>query len=151
MNAFTQIRPLGRTLLASLFLLPAGTTLAGDDDNQAILPALKTNTTIASTVPANGDLNPYGVAQVRRTTGNLRAGHILVSNFNDSGNFQGTGTTIVDIAPDGAMSLFAHLKPGTLPEPGRAGGHGRLRQPPQICVNTRAKFAPSTFSATAVE
>lgn len=117
MNALTkQTRALGRTLLASLLLLPAGTTFASDDgDNRAILPALKTNTTIASTIPANGDLNPYGVAQVKRTTGNLRAGHILISNFNDSGNFQGTGTTIVDVAPDGAVSLFAHLKPGSLP------------------------------------
>jgi hypothetical protein len=42
------------------------------------------------------------VAQIKRTTGNLRAGHILVSNFNDSDNFQGTGATIVDVAPDGA-------------------------------------------------
>lgn len=117
MNSLTtQPRALGRTLLALLFLLPAGTTLAGDDnDNRAILPALKTNTTIASTVPWNGDLNPYGVAEVKRTIGNLRAGHILVSNFNNSGNFQGTGTTIVDIAPDGAMSLFAHIKADSLP------------------------------------
>ena len=91
MNAFTRRTcALERMLLALLFLLPAGTALAGDDgDNQAILPALKTNTTLASTIPANGDLNPYGVAQVKRTTGNLRAGHVLVSNFNDKGNFQG--------------------------------------------------------------
>jgi hypothetical protein len=117
MNVFTaQTRALGRTLLALLFLLPVGTALAGDDsDNHAILPALKTITTLSSTVPANGDLNPYGVAQIKRTTGNLRAGHILVSNFNDSGNFQGAGTTIVDIGPDGGMSLFAHLDAKTLP------------------------------------
>jgi hypothetical protein len=117
MNAFTRRTcALERMLLALLFLLPAGTALAGDDsDNQAILPALKTNTTLASTIPANGDLNPYGVAQVKRTTGNLRAGHVLVSNFNDKDNFQGTGMTIVDIGPDGGMSLFAQLDPKTLP------------------------------------
>ena len=117
MNVFTtQTCALGRTLLALLSLVLAGTALAGDDsDNHAILPALKTNTTLASTVPANGDQNPYGVAQVKRTTGNLRAGHVLVSNFNDKGNFQGAGTTIVDIAPDGDMSLFAHLDSKTLP------------------------------------
>jgi hypothetical protein len=114
MNAFMNpMRTLVGALVALLFLVPAVTALAADD--QAVLPSLKKITTIASTVPANGDINPYGVAQVRKTTGNLRVGHILVSNFNDSGNFQGTGTTIVDVAPDGSVSLFAALNPATLP------------------------------------
>jgi DNA-binding beta-propeller fold protein YncE len=80
-----------------------------------LLPGLKTITTIASTVPGNGDVNPYGMAQVRRTTGNLRAGHILVSNFNNSANLQGTGTTILDVGRDGSVSVFATLDPATLP------------------------------------
>src|SRR5690348_4092464 len=57
-----------------------------------------TITTVASTIPSNGDLNPYGVARVLRSTGSLTKGNILVSNFNNSGNLQGTGTTIVQIA-----------------------------------------------------
>jgi hypothetical protein len=68
----------------------------------------------ASTVPANGDQNPYGVAFVPSGIvpgGKLHAGNILVSNFNDAttatgGNLQGTGTTIVEIAPDGHQTLF---------------------------------------------
>ncbi len=75
--------------------------------------------TVASTVPSNGDLNPYGVAVVRRTVGDLTRGDILVSNFNNSANLQGTGTTIVEIAPDGNMHVFAQLNamnlPGTCP------------------------------------
>jgi sugar lactone lactonase YvrE len=62
-----------------------------------------------STVPGNGDQNPYGVAFVPNgvaTGGKLHAGDILVSNFNNSGNLQGTGTTIVAISPDGHQSLF---------------------------------------------
>jgi hypothetical protein len=62
-----------------------------------------------STVPANGDQNPYGVAFVPKGVapgGKLHAGDILVSNFNNSGNLQGTGTTIVAISPDGHQSLF---------------------------------------------
>jgi hypothetical protein len=114
MKALTKpTRKLIGALIALLFLMPAGTALAGDD--QAVLPPLTKIKTIASTVPANGDVNPYGVAQVRRTIGNLRAGHILVSNFNNSGNFQGTGTTIVEVAPDGRVSLFAALDPAHLP------------------------------------
>src|SRR5579863_2718208 len=98
--------------LASGTLFSANPALAGD--GPALLSQLKSISTVASTVPGNGDVNPYGVAQVKHTTGNLRAGHVLVSNFNNSGNFQGTGTTIVDVAPDGTVSLFAALAPGSL-------------------------------------
>jgi hypothetical protein len=86
---------------------------AGDDDD--VLKNLHTVSTIAPTVPANGDVNPYGVAEVQRTTGKLTRGHILVSNFNSSANLQGTGTTIVDVAPDGAVSQFAQINATTLP------------------------------------
>jgi hypothetical protein len=47
---------------------------------------------IASTVPGNGDVNPYGVAVIPRSTGDLFQGNVLVSNFNDKANVQGTGT-----------------------------------------------------------
>jgi len=107
-------RRLGCALAVLLALVPAGTALA--DDDQPVLPSLTKINTVASTVPGNGDLNPYGVAQVKRTVGSLQAGHILVSNFNDSGNFQGTGTTIVDIGPDGSMTQFAALDPAHLPD-----------------------------------
>src|SRR5262250_3225254 len=69
---------------------------------------------IASTVPLNGDVNPYGVAVVPHTIGNLIQGHILISNFNNSANLQGTGTTIVQIGPGGAFKVFAKIK-GALP------------------------------------
>jgi len=72
---------------------------------------------VASTVPANGDVNPYGIALVPRTSGSLVKGHILISNFNSSANLQGTGTTIVQIAPDGTTSLFAQIDAGNLPGP----------------------------------
>jgi DNA-binding beta-propeller fold protein YncE len=64
---------------------------------------------IASTTPANGDQNPYGVAFVPAgfpSGGKTHAGDVLVSNFNNSGNLQGTGTTIVSISPSGQQSLF---------------------------------------------
>jgi DNA-binding beta-propeller fold protein YncE len=70
-----------------------------------------TQTQIASTVPGNGDINPYGMAVVPRTTGALMKGDVLVSNFNAASNFQGTGTTIDQIAPDGTFHLFATVMP----------------------------------------
>jgi hypothetical protein len=72
---------------------------------------------IASTVPANGDLNPYGLVVVPATVGSLTRGNLLVSNFNNAANLQGTGTTIVQISPDGTMSLFAQIDAGNLPGP----------------------------------
>jgi hypothetical protein len=74
-------------------------------------------TVVASTVPPNGDVNPYGVAVVPTTTGNLIQGHILVSNFNSSQNLQGTGTTIVDISPTGSTAVFASIDAASLPGP----------------------------------
>jgi hypothetical protein len=62
-----------------------------------------------NTVPANGEVNPYGVAFVPKdfpSGGTINPGDILVSNFNSSSNLQGTGTTIVDISPNGSQSLF---------------------------------------------
>jgi hypothetical protein len=63
-----------------------------------------------STMPSNGDLNPYGVAFVPAnfpSGGSIGAGDVLVSNFNASSNLEGTGTTVVSISPSGQQSLFA--------------------------------------------
>jgi hypothetical protein len=59
--------------------------------------------TVGPTVPANGDINPYGIVVVPSSTGKLVVGDILVSNFNASSNKQGTGTTIVQISPGGRI------------------------------------------------
>jgi hypothetical protein len=62
-----------------------------------------------STIPANGDVNPYAAAVVPvgfPAGGLLHPGDILVSNFNASSDLQGTGSTIVNIAPNGTQSVF---------------------------------------------
>ncbi len=78
--------------------------------NAPIVPNLPAGTFQSmSTVPANGDLNPYGVAFVPAnfpTGGTISQGDILVSNFNNSANQQGTGTTIVSLTPRGGESTF---------------------------------------------
>ena len=75
----------------------------------AFLGQLHGLTQVASTVPANGDVNPYGVAVVPASGGRLTAGDILVSNFNDKANVQGTGTTLVEVSPAGKASVFANI------------------------------------------
>jgi hypothetical protein len=77
--------------------------------HQSIIANLPASPTFQpSTVPANGDGNPYGVAFVPPgfPAGPLGTGDILVSNFNDSAAEQGTGSTIVSISADGTPSLF---------------------------------------------
>jgi hypothetical protein len=87
-----------------------GAMLSADADG--FLP----NQRIVSTVPPNGDLNPYGVAFVPRGfqsgAGPLRPGDILVSNFNNNMNLQGTGTTIMRVSAKGAVSTFFAGAPG---------------------------------------
>ena len=101
-----NLRPIARVFATiPLLVLALATAQAG------------TITTVASTVPSNGDVNPYGVARVPTTTGSLTEGNILVSNFNNSKNLQGTGTTIVQITPSGTVTLFAQIDPNSLPGP----------------------------------
>ncbi|MDH6119514.1 sugar lactone lactonase YvrE [Kitasatospora sp. GAS204A] len=76
---------------------------------------LDTVSNVASTVPANGDMNPYGTVVIHENAGELRAGNVLVSNFNNSQNQQGTGTTLVQISPDGQVRQFARIDPNNLP------------------------------------
>jgi hypothetical protein len=62
-----------------------------------------------ATVPSNGDVNPYATAVVPSgfpAGGPLKAGDILVTNFNSSSNLQGTGSTLVSITPSGNQSVF---------------------------------------------
>ncbi len=108
---------LSGVLCGALALLIASAAAFAGDDNDTILNNHQKVSTIASTVPANGDVNPYGVARVTRSVGKLQEGHILVSNFNNSGNLQGTGTTIVDMAPNGTLSVFAQIDATKLPGP----------------------------------
>src|ERR1035438_2865267 len=61
----------------------------------------------SSTIPLNGDLNPYGVAFVPNgfpAGGAIAPGDILVSNFNNSANLQGLGTTVVKLTPSGPIA-----------------------------------------------
>jgi len=70
----------------------------------------KTNETVlGSTTPNNGDLNPYAIWPVTETVGSVTSGDILVDNFNNTSNNQGTGTTIVDEHANGTLSVFASL------------------------------------------
>jgi len=102
-------------LLGAVALLGGSMAIAGATQERAgarsaFLTTLGKPRQLASTVPASGDVNPYGVAVVPATVGALVKGDVLVSNFNDKSNVQGTGTTIMQIAPNGRVRTFADIK-----------------------------------------
>jgi DNA-binding beta-propeller fold protein YncE len=75
---------------------------AADNDHPFI-----SRTVNSSTVPPSGDVNPYGVAFVPENFpggGSIAAGDVLVSNFNNGSNLQGTGATIVQLRPRGPLA-----------------------------------------------
>jgi predicted lipoprotein with Yx(FWY)xxD motif len=94
-------------------------TAASSASSSPFLANLGTVSKVASTVPANGDVNPYGIVTVPTSTGKLEAGQMLISNFNAKEtakeNGQGTGTTIVQVSRTGKVSLFATIDAKTLP------------------------------------
>ena len=106
----------GTAIAGALALAPGAPALARPRP-APFLNRFRSIATIASTVPASGDVNPYGIVVVRRSQGRLVAGDILVSNFNNKANQQGTGRTIVEISPRGRRTLFATVRPGRLPGP----------------------------------
>lgn len=92
-----------------------------DELTEPILPELANSTLVTtSTVPASGDVNPYGVAFVPAFFpfggilfgGPILESDILVSNFNASSNLQGTGSSIVRITPYGLQEPFYQGAPG---------------------------------------
>jgi hypothetical protein len=88
---------------------------AGASTLSSFVGGFKTITTVASTVPKNGDVNPYGVAVVTHSKDRLHKGDVLVSNFNNKANTQGTGTTIVEVAPNHTVRVFAQIDAARLP------------------------------------
>jgi DNA-binding beta-propeller fold protein YncE len=112
-SAFTR----ARVIIAAGLGLWAALAPASESDD-AFIPRIINS----STIPANGDLNPYGVAFVPErfpAGGAIAAGDVLVSNFNNSANLQGAGTTIVQLTPRGplappgtAIAFFTSSLPG---------------------------------------
>jgi hypothetical protein len=86
------------------------------------LEHVRRHSTLTSTVTDNGDLNPYAVVVAPASSGKVRKDDVLVDNFNNITNLQGTGTTIVGYRPsDRSTYLFVRL-PQTIP--GCPGGVG---------------------------
>ncbi len=99
----------------------APTSTTPPTSTAAFIAPLGSFSTVASTVPPNGDVNPYGIAFIPTTVGRLQAGQMLVSNFNAKKGAkqtgQGTGTTIVQVSTTGKVTPFATVDARSLPGP----------------------------------
>ncbi|HEY3943743.1 MAG TPA: hypothetical protein VGL78_00825 [Solirubrobacteraceae bacterium] len=97
------------TTIAAALIASAATASVGK--TKPFISRFHTITHLASMVPkkgpAKGDQNPYGVAVVQRSVGKLVKGDVLVSNFNNGKNQQGTGSSIMEVSPSGHARVFA--------------------------------------------
>jgi hypothetical protein len=95
---------------------------AGAGHAQSLLQNFHRLSMVASTIPDNGDLNPYAVFVAPVSSGMIKKGDVIVDNFNNVSNLQGTGGTIVIVDPaTRSTRLFAKL-PRNLPQcPGGVG------------------------------
>jgi hypothetical protein len=104
--------PTVRAITVVLILVLSSGAAAASPSTPTLAGTLRS---IVSTVPKNSDVNPYGMAVAQQSTGRLVAGDVLISNFNDAKNLQGTGTTIVEVSPAGSKTLFATIDARSLP------------------------------------
>jgi len=112
-------------LAASLAVLAAAAGFAGGaeaQESRAFLADVRKHTTLTTTVPDNGDQNPYALVVAPVSVGKIQKDDVLVDNFNDLSNLQGLGTTIMDYNPTTKQTtLFAQV-PRHLPAcPGGVG------------------------------
>jgi hypothetical protein len=110
---------LGSVAIAFLFLGAIGPQAA---EPKSFLEGLRRHSMVTSTVPANGDQNPYAIVFAPVTAGKVQAGDVLVDNFNDRNNLQGLGSTIVAYRPTTKQLHLVAAIPRNLPQcPGGVG------------------------------
>jgi hypothetical protein len=120
----TFMQSLYRWTLRVAILLGTGATLmtATAAEPKGFLETIHKHKTLASSVTDNGDLNPYAVVVAPVSSGAIEKDDVLVDNFNNISNLQGTGTTIVDYRPSTKETkLFAKVPQNLKDCPGGVG------------------------------
>jgi len=94
--------------LAIFGLVLTAMALPAKAGSEAFLSNIKKHQLLTSTSPDNGDQNPYALVVAPVSAGSVQKNDVLIDNFNNNGNLQGTGSTIVDYRPStGQMTTFA--------------------------------------------
>ena len=108
-----------RAFGVSLFL---GAATLASAEPQGMLETIKKHQFLTSTIPDNGDVNPYAVIVAPVSAGVIEKDDVLVDNFNDISNLQGTGTTIIRYRPSTKETkLFAQVSKTLKDCPGGVG------------------------------
>jgi hypothetical protein len=108
--------------LAAIVASVAGTQAAAAEQAHGFLEHVHRHSTLTSTVTDNGDLNPYAVVVATVSAGKIRKDDVLVDNFNNISNLQGTGTTIVGYRPSTQDTYLLAKLPRSVPNcPGGVG------------------------------
>jgi hypothetical protein len=106
--------------VACFSIAVVGTAVA--DEPRSYLETVKHHTLRSSTIAENGDTNPYALIIAPVTAGKIKQGDVLIDNFNNITNLQGTGTTIMDFDPITKKTRQIAKIPAHLPQcPGGVG------------------------------
>jgi len=98
------------TLVMLFAVVPVQAADNSKADTKGFLEKPRHHVMLTSTIPDSGDQNPYAVIVAPVSSGTIVAGDVLISNFNDSSNLQGTGRSIVDYNPTTKkLTTFAQL------------------------------------------
>jgi hypothetical protein len=117
-------RRCGTTLARAVCGVALGLVLTGAAaaEPKGFLETIHKHVTLSSSVTDNGDLNPYAVVVAPVSAGKVAKDDVLVDNFNNISNLQGTGTTIVGYRPSTKQTyLFAKVPQGLPQCPGGVG------------------------------
>lgn len=99
-----------RSFALVLGLSAAFSTSVLADEPKGLLETIHKHKFLTSTMPDNGDVNPYAVVVAPASVGAIEKDDVLVDNFNNISNLQGTGTTIIRYRPSTKETkLFAQV------------------------------------------
>jgi DNA-binding beta-propeller fold protein YncE len=111
-----------RPILAAVITLSLSLSATVHAEPRGMLETIKHHKFLSSTIPDNGDVNPYAVIIAPVSAGSIEAGDVLIDNFNNISNLQGTGTTIVRYRPTTKETKLFAAVPQKLPAcPGGVG------------------------------
>ncbi|MDA8095389.1 MAG: hypothetical protein M0T84_16090 [Betaproteobacteria bacterium] len=114
--------PMQAHALAALLVLSLLSPTGADAADSPYLGSIHRHAMLASTTPPNGDGNPYAVVVAPVSAGKIHKDDVLVTDFNNVSNLQGTGGTIVDYRPATRQTTIFATLPQHLPQcPGGIG------------------------------
>ena len=92
------------------------------DEPKGLLETIHRHKFLTSTMADNGDLNPYAIVVAPVSIGAIGKDDVLIDNFNNISNLQGTGTTIMRYRPGTRETkLFAKVPQNLKECPGGVG------------------------------